>query len=258
MSTPAAIVVLVSPAAHPVSGRAVASRADVNALDLAEAIAGGSAFHVLSAGDHGTDALSPYLALGCPTIELLQLPAGHDPLPVLARSVAGARVVVCGNRADGGMGSGLLPYLLAELLDLSLVNDVLQAQLEGDDLQLLQFLPRGMRRRLVARPPVVLTASAAVASPRRHAHARLRSGRVHAVTLPLPAAPALTDWQSEAGPRRVQPLRAALAQSGHARMLNAVSIDAASGPSQVVKEGTAVEKAQVLLAYLREHRLGSF
>ncbi|MBY4858993.1 electron transfer flavoprotein subunit beta/FixA family protein, partial [Burkholderia contaminans] len=41
--------------------------------------------------------------------------------------------------------------------------------------------------------------------------------------------------------------------SGHARMLSATTTESRGG--NVVNEGSSVEKAQVILAYLREHQL---
>jgi electron transfer flavoprotein beta subunit len=48
-------------------------------------------------------------------------------------------------------------------------------------------------------------------------------------------------------------LAAAEKRSGHARMLSATTTESRGG--SVVIEGTSVEKAQVILAYLREHQL---
>ena len=46
---------------------------------------------------------------------------------------------------------------------------------------------------------------------------------------------------------------AAEKRSGHARMLSATTTESRGG--NVVNEGSSVEKAQVILAYLREHQL---
>jgi len=56
-------------------------------------------------------------------------------------------------------------------------------------------------------------------------------------------------------PATAQPVRLAAAEkrSGHARMLSATTTESRGG--SVVIEGTSVEKAQVILAYLREHQL---
>ena len=56
-------------------------------------------------------------------------------------------------------------------------------------------------------------------------------------------------------PATAKPVRLAAAEkrSGHARMLSATTTESRGG--SVVIEGTSVEKAQVILAYLREHQL---
>ncbi len=56
-------------------------------------------------------------------------------------------------------------------------------------------------------------------------------------------------------PATARPVRLAAAEkrSGHARMLSATTTENRGG--HVVIEGSSVEKAQVILAYLREHQL---
>ncbi|TPQ37686.1 drug:proton antiporter, partial [Burkholderia ubonensis] len=57
------------------------------------------------------------------------------------------------------------------------------------------------------------------------------------------------------GPIERKPVKlvAAEKRSGHARMLSATTTESRGG--NVVNEGSSVEKAQVILAYLREHQL---
>jgi electron transfer flavoprotein beta subunit len=57
------------------------------------------------------------------------------------------------------------------------------------------------------------------------------------------------------GPIAAKPKRLAAPEkrSGHARMLSATTTESRGG--SVVIEGSSVEKAQVILAYLREHQL---
>ncbi len=60
-------------------------------------------------------------------------------------------------------------------------------------------------------------------------------------------------WTTRAVARKPVRLAAADKRSGHARMLSATTPDCRGG--NVVIEGSSVEKAQVILAYLREHQL---
>ncbi len=60
-------------------------------------------------------------------------------------------------------------------------------------------------------------------------------------------------WTTRAVERKPVRLAAADKRSGHARMLSATTTESRGG--NVVIEGSSVEKAQVILAYLREHQL---
>jgi electron transfer flavoprotein beta subunit len=63
-------------------------------------------------------------------------------------------------------------------------------------------------------------------------------------------------WAVETGARRAQRLKAQDKQAGHARLLSAIVSEVKGGV--VAFEGTSVDKAQVVLNYLREHRLVDF
>ncbi len=254
------IAVLVSSAQHPVSARPIRSASDAAAFELGCRLAPLEQITVLHAGAAGKDALSDYFGLGAPEIEVLQLPLEHDIAPALAARLQGYDIVLCGARADGQSASGLLPYLLAERLRMPMIADVLDASLQGCVLSVRQFLPKGLRRKLEVSGPVLLAVHARAAQNRQYAYARVAAGRIKAGLVPDAAPPFLTApcWQLEPATRRARPLQAKIAQSGHSRMLGAIGSDAGGGGGEVVKQGNAVEKAQVLLAYLREHHLVDF
>ena len=117
-----------------------------------------------------------------------------------------------------------------------------------------QFMPKGLRRRVRG---VAARARRRASDGERRAALRLRAsarrhdraGR-HARRLPTPKT-----CSGRSGPRRAKPVRLAAAEkrSGHARMLSATTTESRGG--SVVIEGSSVEKAQVILAYLREHQL---
>jgi electron transfer flavoprotein beta subunit len=71
-----------------------------------------------------------------------------------------------------------------------------------------------------------------------------------------PAASSPSPWTLEPTDRVPVKLKAPDRRSGHARMLSATA--AASRGGQVVNHGSDVEKAQAVLAYLREHDLIAF
>ena len=96
----------------------------------------------------------------------------------------------------------------------------------------------------------------------RYAYARLREGTIRPVASerrdphagsPDAANPDDLAWTTR--PATAKPVRLAAAEkrSGHARMLSATTTESRGG--SVVIEGSSVEKAQVILAYLREHQL---
>lgn len=257
MSTPLKIAVLVAPARHPVGGRPLRSAGDAAAFELACGLAPPERLAVLCAGMAGRDSLDDYLGLGAAAIEVLTVADGEDVLPALLARLRGYDVVLCGARSDGQSASAMLPYLLAEGLGVPLVNDVLEARADGNVLTLRQFLPKGMRRRLEVAAPALLAVHARAPQTRQYAYARARAGTVrHMAPAGAAAAPAAPAWRLEAATRRPRPLKAELAQSGHSRMLGAIGGgDGAGRGGQVVKQGSAEDKARALLDYLRQHRL---
>ena len=258
MNAPNKIAVLVSPARHPVSGQALRSSSDAAALELACSLCAPEQLTVLYAGNAGIDELRDYLGLGASRIEVLRVPAEADVVPALLDRLQGFDIVICGARSDGQSASGLLPYLLAEGLNMPLVGDVLEATLRAGTLSLQQFLPKGLRRRLEASGPVMLAVHPRAAQTRQFAYARAVSGRITQSLGKSPARAAGTAWNLEAVTRRPRPLKAKVVQSGHSRMQGAIGGDSGARGGEVVKQGNAVEKAQVLLTYLREHHLIDF
>jgi electron transfer flavoprotein beta subunit len=100
-------------------------------------------------------------------------------------------------------------------------------------------------------PALVAVHPMANATP-RYAYAKLREGAIQQV---LVSAASASDASWTTQPATAKPIRLAAAEkrSGHARMLSATTTESRGG--SVVIEGTSVEKAQVILAYLREHQL---
>jgi len=258
MTTTLRIAVLVSTARHPVSGQPVRSSSDAAAFELGCGLAPPGRLTVLSAGMTGKEHLEDYLGLGVEAIEVLTVAATADVLPALLARVKGFDLVLCGMRSDGQSASGMLPYLLAEGLGVPLVGDVLEATANHRTLTVRQFLPKGMRRRLEVSLPAVLAVHPRAPQTRQYAYARARAGRVTYVAGAIGGGAAAPAWQFEPATRRPRPLKAKVVQSGHSRMMGAIGGDGGARGGQVVKQGSAEDKAQVLLDYLREHRLIDF
>lgn len=258
MTTTLRIAVLVSTARHPVSGQPVRSSSDAAAFELGCSLAPPARLTVLSAGMAGKDSLEDYLGLGVEAIEVLTVAENGDVLPALLARLRGFDLVLCGMRSDGQSASGMLPYLLAEGLGMPLVGDVLEATRGDHALTVRQFLPKGMRRRLEVRLPAVLAVHPRAPQLRQYAYARARAGRVTYVAGAIGGGQAAPAWQYEPATRRPRPLKAKVVQSGHSRMMGAIGGDGGARGGQVVKQGSAEDKAQILLDYLREHRLIDF
>ncbi|WOD15962.1 electron transfer flavoprotein subunit beta/FixA family protein [Paraburkholderia kirstenboschensis] len=253
------IAVLVSVGRHPVSGVARYSRNDAAALTLALTLAKQHAatLDVLHAGDPANPALQEYLALGARSVEVLAVPDADgsqaDGAALLAARLSGYDLVLTGTRAEGAFDSGMLPYRVANALDIPLVGAAVDIVLKDGCAQVRQFMPKGLRRRVEVQLPALIAVHPMANATPTYAYARLREGTIHA--LACGAAGHATDMAWTIRPASAKPVRLAAAEkrSGHARMLSATTTESRGG--SVVIEGSSVEKAQVILAYLREHQL---
>jgi electron transfer flavoprotein beta subunit len=260
------IAVLVSVGRHPVSGVARYSRNDAAALTIALSLAKrpDATLDVFHAGDPSNAALKDYLALGARSVEVLDMSSGADSQQADAATLLTARLrdydlVLSGTRAEGAFDSGMLPYRVAQGLDIPLVGAAVELTLQDGIAQVRQFMPKGLRRRVeVTLPALIAVHPLANAAP-TYAYARLRDGTIYpgAATSTLATERSnIADsdaWTIRSAPAKPVRLAAAEKRSGHARMLSATTTESRGG--SVVIEGSSVEKAQVILAYLREHQL---
>jgi electron transfer flavoprotein beta subunit len=248
------IAVLVSVGRHPVSGTARYSRNDAAALTLATRLAAQhqATLDVLHAGDPLNPALREYLALGAAKVEVLATMPGDEIAPALSARLKGYDLVLTGTRAEGTQDSGMLPYQLADAMGIPLLASAVDIEVEAGSAVVRQFLPKGLRRRVQASLPALIAVHPMANATPRYAYAKLREGAIQQV---LVSAASATDASWTTQPASAKPIRLAAAEkrSGHARMLSATTTESRGG--SVVIEGTSVEKAQVILAYLREHQL---
>lgn len=260
------VAVLVSVRIDPTSGRATRSRADAAAVALAQqALGDGRDPWLCTAGDMPDEVARDYLAQGVRQLTRLPLDgsAGLDELvAVLASACGGRGLVLTGARGESGLASGLLPYALARQLQRPLINEVIDLLPEPDGgWRVVQALPRGARHswRIEAGAAAVLVTSARLASredlPQRYAWAAAQAGSfVTASVTPHAAQPARTaGWQHEPARKQRRPLMAASTESGASRMARATgSAESARQGGVVVREGSAVDKARLLLEHLRK------
>jgi electron transfer flavoprotein beta subunit len=253
---PPSVAVLVSAGRHPVSGTPRSCRGDAVAMALGRKLAGDAA-RIVHAGEPNGLALKDYLAYGAGHIEVLNVSQRDDALLAIAQHVKSADLILTGTRVEQGEGSGLLPYLLANALNRPVIADVLDVQIEKGEVRVRQFLPKGKRRLIAAPLPLVLAVHPLAPAELTYAHARQIAGRIETITTMLSAAGAKTTaWTIEPAARRANPLKAPENRDGHARMVSYVESQAKGGA--VAFEGSPVDKAQILLSYLRENRLVDF
>jgi len=249
------IAVLVSVGRHRVSGVSCYSRNDAAALDIARTLAHkhGAQLEVLHAGDASNLALTDYLALGAPRIDVLACGEHDDAAALLAQRLRGIPLVLTGTRAEGAYDTGMLPYRLADALGYALVESALDVAVQRDAVAITQFLPKGFRRSVEARLPAVVAVHPQAAVTPRYAYARAAAGVIESHSGAAAPDSEAHAWRITPAQRKPIKLAAAEKRSGHARMLTATTTESRGG--NVVIEGTSVEKAQVILSYLREHRL---
>ncbi len=260
MSNAFTVAALISAGQHPVSGIPRFCRADAVAMELGRGLAG-EALRVVHAGTAEEPSLQDYLALGAGTIEVLRSGPDTDPTPALADYLRNVDIILTGSNAEIGAGSGLLPYALAEALGRPVIANALDVHVEnnadaGWNAEIRQFMPKGQRRRIACPLPLVISVHPRAPVDLKYAYARRLSGRIEVVPGQTMAAPLLPEWTVETVPRRPVRLKAQDGKSAHARMQSAIVSEAKGGV--VAFEGTTVDKAQVMLNYLREHRLVDF
>lgn len=151
------ILVLLSLGAHPASRRPRVADTEGRALGLARAAGTVTALHAGPAA--AAAALRPCLGMGAGRLVVLDMAAGCDPLPALADWLEAARpdLVLTGDRAETGEGSGMAAFWLAERLGWPLLTNAVGLDWVDGALHATQAQARGRRRVLRAHPPLLAT-----------------------------------------------------------------------------------------------------
>ncbi|MFM9835493.1 MAG: hypothetical protein ACKVOA_05265 [Methylophilaceae bacterium] len=252
---------LVSIGAHPVSKEARYSHNDSLALGLGKVIAKAKKIEldVLHAGDAENPALDDYLALGAENIKVLPISDNINVVASIALLLKDTDLILTGTRAESSEDSGMLPYMLAEKLQIPLINYALDIKVKAGAIEVLQFLPKGKRRRISVKLPALVTVHPLASIKTNYVFAKKVIGKVttcESENMMTDLAGQKASWTLQPNLRRPNKLKAREDITAHARMLAAISSESKSG--LVVNEGTSVEKAQVILTYLREHYLINF
>lgn len=267
-ANPPTVVALVSSGRHPVSGRAGRAREDARAVEMGLALAG-SSLALAHAGDAGDEALRDCLTayLGMyhgldddrpGQLSLLPMTTEDDAVPGLAEWLAksGAQLVLTGQRAECGEGSGMLPYLLAERLGWSVVTGIAAIEaVDTDRATLLQALPQGQRRRLEVNLPCLIAVDAVAPAPRQSAFGPSRRGEISivdgvAASADLPRG----NWQFQ--PQRARPKRLKVVKSANARdRFKAAAAKSSASNGEVLADLSPDQAAEKLIEYLRREKI---
>ncbi len=191
------VAVLISTGRNPVSGVVRRAELDARALEIVLALDTDVQFEVIHAGDPENPVLKDYLGMGLSDITVLPCDPDDDPASSLVWYLNRIRpdVVLTGNRAETGEGSGFIPYAVAQQLGALFVAQITALKFLADSkLQLSQSIPGGYRRRLYAQPPIVGSVDGSALPPRIPAYARSQRGKIHIVEAPRQNDAQSADW----------------------------------------------------------------
>lgn len=272
------VCVLVSAGKHPGSGVSRYCRNDAISLSLASKLAESAPAHIevlhaSHSAEYSTEAncLADYLALGAERLQVISTAEGEDITPYLTQALANTKpdLILTGSRAENGADSGLLPYLLAESLGLPIVANVLEIKpLNGslNTLEVVQFLPKGKRRRIAISLPAILMVHPFAPAELHYATAKKTTGEItwlpsvsnaqQLMTAPLEVVSSKPSQTHRPIKLKVQDGQYTTKKTGHERLTAAITVEAKGGT--VVIDTSYVEKAQVILRYLRDHHLINF
>lgn len=247
------VAVLLSFGRHPASGRARRSPLDARALELALSLPGAE-IHAVHAGDPAETALRDYLGMGLDRLAVLAIPPGTDPVPPLAAHLKSLApdIILTGARAEGGEDSGMVPYLIAQALGAAIVADVAAFGIGDRTASLTQALPRGRRRLIEARLPLLATVNAAAPAPRQSAFARARRGVIDTIAAEAPADAFLAACETR--PWRERPKRMRVLAGGSALDRLKAMTETRSGAGKVLIDPSAEDAAAAIYDYLVEKR----
>lgn len=244
------VVVLVSIARHDKSGRPMLAPNDIQALEQARSIcAVPRVVHVGQPGDEMV--LRQYLGLGFPRLEVIEAEPGQDICAQLSAYLKQepADLIFTGRQAQGNQDTGLLPYILADQLHLSLVDNALSCELKGDQLEITQFQPKGRRRVLKQTLPALITCSDKTPVTLEYLARAARQGELQIIRQQGREIPELL---AEATVEASKPGRKRLTikseKSAFDRLHSKVAV--AGGGGQVVSDGSADDKANRVLDLL--------
>lgn len=246
-------IVLLSEANDPISGRPHLSRLEAQAIGLAANLDKTPQGLHVGPSEEGASAA---LGHGLSGLDVVETSVGEDPLPAIAAFLKNAlngneppALVLCGRRGEGGLETGLVPYLLAEALDLPILADAVAirpGEVQGT-LVVDQAMAKGARRRVTVRLPVIVTVHPLAPPPQPFAYGRMRRGelRRHRAGMIPAAATSAESTTPVVGSHEERPHRA------RPKLMRTSGTSAGSHNLHVGPEPD--ETARLILAYLEEN-----
>lgn len=246
------ITALVSIGRHPSSGRSRRAEQDARAVEIGLKLAP-QGLEVLHAGDPQNPSLRGYAGMGLRGLRVIRQADSDDAVPALSEylSFETPDIILTGVRAENGESSGLLPYLLGEALGLPVVTRIADIIcIDGDQVELLQALPRGQRRALRVRLPFVASVDPAAPPARQNAFAPAMRAELEVEErgIHLPDR-ARSQWSEAAARKRPKRLKLVKAKSAADRF-RAATAKATGEGGRVLRNESAREKAQAIFDLL--------
>lgn len=250
------VISLVSIGEHPTSRRVRRAEQDARAVELGLKLVGDNLQTLHAGPDESAQqtALRGYLGMGLAEINLLEMPLQTDAALVITQHLKQQTpdIILTGVRAENGESSGMLPYLLAEQLNMAMVSsiaDILSVDTVNKQAEVLQALPRGQRRKLKVDLPFIASVDMAAAIPRQSAFGPSSRGLIDATTVELSEGQESVTWQITDAKKRPKRLKIVKAKTAADRF-KAATAKAEGGGGKVVHG--VEESAQAIFDLLVE------
>lgn len=247
------ITALVSVGRHPESGRARRAEQDARAVEMGMTLAQDT-LEVLHAGDPHDDALRNYAGMGIAALRVLAMAEQGDAVAVLSDYLKQDHpdVILTGGRAERGESSGMLPFLLAEALEIPVVVGVAQiVSLNGTTADVLQALPRGQRRLLRITLPFIASVDMAATAPRQSAFGPANRAEIVAQPGLAVLDTAMSEWETAPARKRPKRMKKVKAKTAADRF-KAATAKAQGEGGKVLQNKPVGEMAQAVFDLLLE------
>ncbi len=243
--------VLLSTSLHPVSRQFSCNHKELAAWQLAQQVdKNPTAVHV------GTiDAMKPYLGFGITDIKILDsTKVDASLLDFFTQNPQD--IIFTSSRAQGGLDTGMLPYLLSKYLNMGLISSVLSIDKIGIELHITQDLGRGKRRQVIVATPVVIVVADSLKHSLTYSHANSLQGRTTKIKSQNKNDIVMlcenNIFKKKASSYGKISIKSKL--SGHRRLQNIIQTKSVDG--EIMQTESVEQKAKAFIAYLKTNEIG--